>query len=435
MTGAQAGPLTAVDTAVSKTRWRLLPMLVLMYVLAFVDRSNVGFAKSLLQADTGLSDAAFAFGAGVFFMGYALFEVPSNLILYRVGARRWLSRIMVSWGLVSACMAFTRDANSFYLLRFLLGAAEAGFFPGIILYLTQWFPARVRGEALGVFYYGIPLAQVLGSPVSGLLLQVQGPLGLRPWQVLFLVEGLLASVCGLVAYFYLVDRPASAGWLKAPEREALTQVLDAEDRGKRDHSPATLWATLGNRRVLLYCLIYFGIQISVYGVVFYLPSRLAGVSGERMGAVVGLLAAIPWAAALGAIAVFARRADRSGRHRNWAAAFLLIGSLALATSALLGSVTGVVLAFSVAVAGFMAAQPLYWVLPTDELRGTAAAGGIATINSIGNLGGFVAPNLKTVVEQASGRPEAGMLVLALGGLAAAVLLWALRTPARPVVPG
>ena len=260
------GDSTTLDAAVRKARWRLLPFLVLMYVLAFVDRSNVGFAKSFLQADTGIGDAAFAFGAGVFFMGYALFEVPSNLILSRVGARIWMSRIMVTWGIVSACLAFTRDAQTFYLLRFLLGAAEAGFFPGIILYLTQWFPARRRGAALGVFYFGIPLAQVVGSPVSGLLLELHAPFGLRSWQWLFIVEGLFASVCGVIALFYLLDGPSRAKWLSRAEQAALCAALDAEDRAKRLHSPDTLLATLGNSRVLMYCLIYCGIQISVYGV-------------------------------------------------------------------------------------------------------------------------------------------------------------------------
>lgn len=417
--------LSLSEMAVRKARWRLLPFLVLMYVLAFIDRSNVGFAKSFLQADTGISDAAFAFGAGVFFVGYAVFEVPSNLILSWLGARAWMSRIMVTWGIVSACMAFTTDATSFYVLRFLLGVAEAGFFPGIILYLTQWFPGRSRSAALGAFYFGIPLAQVVGGPVSGLLLEY-APSGLHAWQWLFMVEGLAAAVVGIVAWFYLVDRPADARWLSAAERAALTDDLHVEQASRRAASPKTLLGTLMNPRVLLYCLVYFGIQISVYGVVFYLPSRLAEVTGMNVGANVGVLAAIPWLAALIAIALISRKVGQGEKHRQWSALLLITGSLALAASSFFDSPAAVVLAFSIAVAGYMSAQPLFWVSPTNYLQGMAAAGGIATINSIGNLGGFVAPNLKTFAEQSSGQPQIGMQVLALGGLAGAAILLSMR---------
>src|ERR1700761_3169760 len=222
----------ALDSAISKARTRLLPFLILMYVLAFIDRANVGFAKNVLQADTGLSDAAFAFGAGVFFIGYALFEVPSNLLMYRFGARVWMSRIMVTWGIVSACTAFVDSATSFYVLRTLLGIAEAGFFPGIILFLSNWFPAKTRSQTMGAFYFGFPLALLLGSPVSGLLLDTSNPFGLHPWQWLFVVEGVAASVVGVIAYFYLTDRPADARWLSDAQRDALSSALRNEDERK-----------------------------------------------------------------------------------------------------------------------------------------------------------------------------------------------------------
>ena len=199
-----------LESAIAKARTRLLPFLVLMYILAFIDRANVGFAKNVLQADTGLSDAAFAFGAGIFFIGYAVFEVPSNLLMYRLGARVWMSRIMVTWGLVSACTALVHDASSFYALRVLLGIAEAGFFPGIILFLSSWFPANTRSQTMGVFYFGFPLAMLFGSPVSGVLLDISNPFGLHPWQWLFVVEGIAASAVGVIAFFYLTDRPADA---------------------------------------------------------------------------------------------------------------------------------------------------------------------------------------------------------------------------------
>ncbi|MBN3792826.1 MFS transporter [Burkholderia sp. Ac-20353] len=412
----------ALDAATRKARLRLLPFLVLMYVLAFVDRANVGFAKNVLQADTGLSDAAFAFGAGIFFVGYALFEVPSNLLMHRFGARVWMSRIMLTWGIVSACTAFVHDAASFYLLRVLLGIAEAGFFPGIILFLSNWFPVRIRAQAMGLFYFGLPLALVLGSPASGWLLDLPMPFGLHPWQRMFAVEGLAASAVGVIAFFYLTDRPADARWLSADERTALVATLGDEDARKRAHGPASVIAALRDPRVLFFSAIYFAIQISVYGVVFYLPTRIAGLTGGHVGMTVGLLTAIPWCAAIPGTFAVTRHADRSGRHRGWAAAMLALAATGIAASALGTSLPVVLIAFCVAATGFVAVQPLFWTLPTGYLGGAAAAGGIAFVNSIGNLGGFVAPNLKSLAERAVGYPQAGMLSLALFGFIGAALL-------------
>ncbi|MFT4067072.1 MFS transporter [Paraburkholderia sp.] len=416
----------ALDSAIAKARARLLPFLVLMYVLAFIDRANVGFAKNVLQADTGLSDAAFAFGAGIFFVGYAVFEVPSNLLMYRFGARVWMSRIMVTWGIVSACTALVHDATSFYVLRTLLGIAEAGFFPGIILFLSNWFPARTRSQTMGVFYFGFPLALLLGSPVSGLLLDAGNPFGMHPWQWLFVVEGLAASVVGAVAYFYLTDRPAKAAWLDAAQRDALDRALRDEDARKLAHGPASVLAALRDARVLFCALIYFAVQMSVYGVVFYLPTRIAGLMGGHVGTKVGLLTAIPWIAAIVGTFCVTRVADRHGHHRTWAAAMLVLAALGIAASALTSSVALALAAFCVAGIGFVAVQPLFWTLPTGYLGGAAAAGGIALINSIGNLGGFVAPNLKGLAEHLTGLPQAGMLSLSAVGLIGAVLLLTFR---------
>lgn len=238
----------ALTRAISKSRLRLLPFLILMYILAFIDRSNVGFAKAALQADTGLGDAAFAFGASIFFIGYAFFEVPSNYMLHRLGAKVWLCRIMVTWGLVSAAMMFAHNAQTFYVLRFLLGVAEAGFFPGIILYLTYWFPAQSRGQALGLFYFGLPLALVLGSPLSGWLLDFHGVFGLTNWQWLFVVEGLMASVIGIAAYFYLVNRPAQATWLSVEEKARAGESPGRRRRTEKTAAPtgsSVPCATLG----------------------------------------------------------------------------------------------------------------------------------------------------------------------------------------------
>ena len=419
----------ALETAIAKARHRLLPFLVLMYVLAFLDRANVGFAKNVLQADTGLSDAAFAFGAGVFFIGYAVFEIPSNLLMYRLGARVWMSRIMITWGIVSACTALVHDATSFYALRVLLGIAEAGFFPGIILFLSNWFPSKVRAQTVGVFYFGFPLALLLGSPVSGVLLDMQNPFGMHPWQWLFIVEGLAASIVGIVAYFFLTDRPAKAQWLDDAQREALQSALQDEEAHKREHGPASVVAALRDTRVLLFSLAYFAVQISVYGVVFYLPTRIAGLTGGHVGTKVGLITAIPWIAGIIGTYLITRQADKVGRHRIWAAAMLTLAAAGIAASALSQSLPVVVIAFCFATIGFVCVQPLFWTLPTGYLGGAAAAGGIALINSIGNLGGFVAPNLKGLAEHMTASPAAGMFSLAIVGLLGAALLLLLKSNA------
>lgn len=288
--------------ATAKAIRRIVPFTTLMFVLSFLDRVNVGFAKQGLQRDIGIDDAAFALGLGLFFIGYALFETPSNLIMYRIGARRWMSRIMVTWGLVSAAMIFVRNIEVFYGLRFLLGAAEAGFFPGVALYFTFWFPARVRAQALGMFYFGLCLSFVLGGPVSGALLDLEGVAGLHGWQWLFLVEGLLASVVGVVAYWWLTDRPADAGWLTAPERRALEAELAREEDAK-GHGPARgLLAVLTDLKVLYCSLVFFISQIGLYGVLFYLPAQVSQIMGRGIGFAVGSMSAVPWACAFVACA-------------------------------------------------------------------------------------------------------------------------------------
>lgn len=420
----------ALASAISISRARLLPFLILMYVLAFIDRANVGYARAFLQADTGLGDAAFAFGASIFFIGYACFEVPSNLMLHRLGARVWLCRIMVTWGLVSAAMMFADNATTFYVLRFLLGVAEAGFFPGIILYLTYWFPSQSRAQALGLFYFGLPLALVLGGPLSGWLLEFHGVFGLTNWQWLFVVEGLMASVVGIAAYFYLVDRPRNARWLSDVQKQALEGTLAEEDAQKQAHGPHGFLGALRNGQVMKFCLVYFTVQMSVYGVVFYLPTRIASFLDGQMGLSVGLYTAIPWACALVVTRLVTRYADRSGLHRQLAVAMLAMAAAGIAASALAGSLPLVVLAFCFAAAGFVSVQPLFWTLPTGYLSGAAAASGIALINSLGNLGGFVAPNLKTLTETLFADPRAGMFALAVVGVLGACLLSRLKS-SRP----
>lgn len=426
-------PMVAVtsplaEAAGRKAMRRLLPFLLLMYVLAFLDRANIGFAQKALQGDTGLSDAAFAFGAGVFFVGYALFEVPSNLALHRVGARVWMCRIMVTWGLVSAAMAWVQSPTSFYALRFLLGVAEAGFFPGIIYYLTQWFPQSARARAIGVFYFGAPLAFIFGGPLSGFLIDLHGTFGLAGWKWLFLVEGALASLVGVWAWWYLVDKPEDARWLDADERRALCAAirLDAHEAAVR--GPGNAFAALLDRRVLAYAVIYALIQMSVYGVIFFLPQQVASIVGAKVGLKVGLLAAVPWLCAVALTWFVPRRADRVGSHRAWTVRLLVMSGLGIVVSGIAGSAGGTpggvvaMLGLCCAASGFIAAQPLFWTFPAHDLAGVASASGIALINSLGGLGGFFAPMLRAAADRGFASHAAGLELLGLASLAAALLV-------------
>jgi sugar phosphate permease len=401
---------------------RLIPFLLLMYVIAFLDRSNVSFAQKEFQADFGISAASYAFGAGLFFVGYAVFEVPSNILLHKVGARWWLARIMVSWGIVAAAFMFVQGPISFYILRFLLGVMEAGFFPGVILFLTYWIPARHLSRARGYFYMGIALAGILGNPLSGALLELNGLFGLRGIQWMFVVEGLLAVAVGIWSYFYLTDRPTDAMWLPDDERKALVETVDAEDVAKAEgEGPQKVLAALGSWRVWYFSLIYFCIQIAVYGVTFFLPTQVTAITGQTLGFAASLVTAIPWVFGLLGVAFFPGLADRTRKHRLIGTSLLLATALGIVVSgALSGTPVLAIAGLSLAALGFVAMQPIFWTLPTEYMTGYAAAAGIGLINSLGNLGGFLAPNMRDYFKTTVGG-NAGLYSLAVGAVVGAVL--------------
>jgi len=413
---------TLSQETIARITRRLLPFLLLMYILAFLDRANLGFAKNAFQADTGLSDSIFAFGAGIFFIGYSIFEIPSNLILHRVGAARWMCRIMVSWGIVSACMMFAHNATTFYLFRFLLGVMEAGFFPGVIYYLTYWYPSAMRARSIGLFYFGVPLALIIGGPLSGWLLEFDGSAGLKGWQWMFLVEGILAMLVGIWAYWYLDDKPASARWLSEEQKQDLKQILDKEESVKHNHGPTSVLKALSDPKVLYLCFLYFLIQLSFYGVVYYLPSQVSALAKQKVGLMVGLLTTIPWLCALAAAYFISRYSDRTGERRKMVSVTLFFAFAGIAGFAVSDTPVIAMLGLCFAAAGIISAQPVFWTLPTSYLSGTAAAGGIAFINSLGILGGFVAPNIKTWAEIKFDSQMAGMFVLAASALAGALLV-------------
>jgi MFS family permease len=400
----------ALDSAVKRSFRRLAPYLMTMYVVSFLDRANVGFAKQALQASVGISEGTYALGAGLFFIGYSLCGFPSNLILHKIGAKVWISALMVSWGLASMATMFVSGSTSFYLLRLLLGVMEAGFFPGTILYLTYWFPNRTRGEILGYFYLGVPLSLVLGGPLSGALLEIRMPGGLEGWQWMFLVEGFLAVAMGITSFRFLDDRPAKARWLPANEKQALEDVLAREEQERRASGPTALLPMLRDLRVLRFVLIYGLIQMSFYGAVFYLPAEISGLLKKSVGMEVGLVSAIPWICATAATWWLPKMADRWRNHRTMAAWTLLIAGCASFAFPTAGSLAGL-LALSIVVSGLIAVQPLFWTLPTGYLADRAKAGGIALVGT-GNLGGFLAPNVKVWADGHFHSPRAGLYLLA-----------------------
>ncbi|RFB83439.1 MFS transporter [Rhizobium leguminosarum bv. trifolii] len=420
---------TAEDHAYAKVFWRIVPFLMLSYVVAYLDRVNVGFAKLQMSSELGLSEAAYGIGAGIFFIGYFLFEVPSNVIMNRVGARMWIARIMVTWGIISAAFMFTSSETVFYLLRFLLGVAEAGFFPGIILYLTAWYPAGRRARIITTFMSAIPISAIFGNPLSGLLMDsFHGTHGLSGWQWMFLIEAIPAILFGIATFFYLDDTIQDAKWLNDEERRVLTANIEAENRVKTT-SPHSIAATLTDRRVWLMCLIYFCFVLGQYGLNFWMPSivKASGVSGNFN---IGLISAIPYICTFVVMLALGRSADRL-RERRWhlvIPAVIAAGGFVAATMATSTAVS--IACLSLAAAGAISCAPLFWSLPTAFLAGTGAAAGIAWINSVGNLAGFLGPFLVGYLKDFTGTNSAGMYLLAAALIIGSLAV--LTVPAKTV---
>ncbi|OWV91804.1 MFS transporter [Rhizobium sp. N122] len=420
---------TAEDRAYAKVFWRIVPFLMLCYVVAYLDRVNVGFAKLQMSSELGLSEAAYGIGAGIFFIGYFLFEVPSNVIMNRVGARMWIARIMVTWGIISAAFMFTSSETVFYLLRFLLGVAEAGFFPGIILYLTAWYPADRRARIITTFMSAIPISAIFGNPLSGLLMDsFHGTHGLSGWQWMFLIEAIPAILFGIATFFYLDDTIRDAKWLNDEEKRVLTANIEAENRVKTT-SPHSIAATLTDRRVWLMCLIYFCFVLGQYGLNFWMPSivKASGVSGNFN---IGLISAIPYICTFVVMLALGRSADRL-RERRWhlvIPAVVAAGGFVAATMATSTAVS--IACLSLAAAGAISCAPLFWSLPTAFLAGTGAAAGIAWINSVGNLAGFLGPFLVGYLKDFTGTNSAGMYLLAAALIIGSLAV--LTVPAKTV---
>jgi MFS transporter, ACS family, tartrate transporter len=399
----------------NRVAWRLMPLLMLGYFCAYLDRVNVGFAGLTMNKALGFSSAVFGFGGGVFFVGYFLAEIPSNLILNKVGARRWIARILLTWGVISALTAFVWNDWSFYGVRFLLGLAEAGFYPGIVLYLTWWFPSYYRARMQGIFQSASVISLIVGPPVSAWLLTLDGAWGLQGWQWLFLVEALPPIIMCFAVWFLLTDHPHDAQWLRPEQREWLQSRLDSEEAQRDSVHRYELREALLNPRVWLLTLVYFGQNVSNYGLLIFLPQivRSFGVSTQMTGYV----SAIPFVFAAFAMIYWGLRSDRSGKRSLYVASACTLCAAGLAACTFIGTGHPVwmMVALILGTMGQQSIAPTFWPLPTAMLTGVAAAGGIALINAVGNLGGFLGPYMFGLIKDATG----GSDLLALLALAAA----------------
>nr|WP_256349453.1 MFS transporter [Pseudomonas gingeri] len=407
-----------------------------MFIVNYIDRVNIGFVRTHLEHDLGIGAAAYGFGAGLFFIGYALFEVPSNILLQKVGARLWLTRIMFTWGLVATAMAFVQNETHFYILRFLLGVAEAGFFPGVIYYFTRWLPGVERGKAIAIFLSGSAVASLISGPLSGALLQIEG-FGWHGWQWMFIIEGLASVVlCGFT-WFWLDSSPKDAKWLSVAEQQRLVQVIEDEQQRRDMSMPVkpSIWSLLKDRQILLFCLLYFCIQLTIYAATFWLPSIIKKM-GQLSDLQVGFFNSIPWLISIIAMYAFAAASGKWKHQQAWVASALLIAALGMFMSTTGGPIFAFV-AVCFAAIGFKSASSLFWPIPQAYLDARIAAAVIALINSTGNLGGFVAPTTFGWLEEHTGSIQGGLYGLAAASVIASILVFFARTQPKstPALPG
>jgi D-galactonate transporter len=419
--------------AIRAVTWRIVPFLMLCYLVAFIDRVNLGFAALEMNHDLGFSATVYGWGAGLFFIAYFICEVPSNLLLEKVGARRWIARIMISWGLVSACMALVSGVTSFYVVRLLLGAAEAGFFPGVILYLTFWFPREHRARIVGIFMVAIPVSSFLGSPISGALLGTDGWLGLRGWQWLFIIEAIPAILLGIAVLFLLPDKPHNAPWLTEDQRRWLVNKLASENTRATGLNTPSLFELLKHPRVLVLALVYAGSVATNYGLTYWQPQMIKSFGLSNLAT--GFVNAIPFFVGSIAMILWGRRSDRVGERVWHTAIALIVSAIGLASCLYISALIPTVIALSVALIGCYALKGPFWALSTEWLSAATAAAGIAQINAIGNLAGFVGPFLLGYIKDATGSYALGLLpMISLAVIGAIAVLIMGRQPAGKPLP-
>ena len=416
--------MSALETRIMrKVTWRLVPFLMACYFIAYLDRVNIAFAGPSMMQSLGLTAAAFGGVAGIFFIAYFFFEIPSNLALNRFGARIWISRIMLTWGIISGAQAFVADEFSFYVVRFLLGIAEAGFFPGIIFYMTLWFPASYRARVVGLFMFAVPVSTVIGSPISGYLLNLHGALGLEGWQWIFLLEALPALLMAAAVFFYLTNTPSEARWLNVEEKSWLRDRLDAERENREAHFKKGWLPSVFNMRVIALGLVYMAINIPQYGLSFFLPQIIKefGVSDVKAG----FIATLPYLVGGLGMITWSLHSDRIG-ERIWHCVIPFIAMIVgLSSAAVADGLQLKMLALCVAAWGFFSILPIFWTLPTAFLSGAGAAAGIAAVNSIGNLGGYFGPQVFGILKTTTQSDAAGFVFLAAVAAAGAILVWSL----------
>ncbi len=404
-----------------KISWRLLPLIVVSYFIAYVDRTNVAFAALTMNKDLGISAYLYGWGAGIFFLGYALFEVPSNMVLAKVGARRWIARIMFTWGLISGAMAFATGPASFLVLRFLLGVAEAGFFPGIIFYLSTWFPAAYRARVISTLFLAVPISNAVASVLSGAILEMDGVLGLKGWQWVFILEALPALLLTFVVWRHMIDRPVDAKWLSTDERAWLESELLAERTQVESFGHMSLWRALTDKRVLVLSMIYMTSVTASYGIVFFLPQIVKGLGHSNL--MTGALTAIPYSVGILGLLWWGYSSDRRNERRWHLIVAMSVAGVGLVGAAWLRDSYGAIIAMCVATVGLYGSRPSFWPMPTRFLTGAAAAAGIALINSIGNLGGYIGPFIVGWIKDSTKSFEMGLYFLAACAFASAAITY------------